>query len=68
MFLVFTLTPFSRGPPEKPFIIQLAKRFPAFTKYEISLLCSQESATGPYPEPAESSTQPYKLLRQYKFY
>jgi hypothetical protein len=41
---------------EEPPVAQLLKNFPVFYETEISLLCSQEHATGPSPEPAESST------------
>jgi hypothetical protein len=34
---------------------------------EGSLLCSQEPATGHYPEPDESSSQPLKLFIQNPF-
>jgi len=30
------------------------KKFPAFSEPEISVLCSQEPATGPRPEPSKS--------------
>jgi hypothetical protein len=31
---------------------------------EVSLLRSQETATGPYPEPYESSPHPYTLFHK----
>jgi len=38
------------------------QKYPAFLmKLEGSLLCSQKPATGPYPEPAESSS-PHRSL------
>jgi hypothetical protein len=42
---------------EKLTITQLVKQYPAFfMELEGSLPCSQKPATGPYPEPAESSS------------
>jgi hypothetical protein len=39
-------------------ITQLVKKFPAFLWDQGSLLCSQEAATGPYPEPDTSNSDP----------
>jgi hypothetical protein len=36
-------------------------------KTEILLLCSEEPATGPYPEPDDSSPHPQTLFRQGTF-
>jgi hypothetical protein len=36
-------------------VLSLSKNFPPFMKPEGSLLSSQESAIGPYPEPDESN-------------
>jgi hypothetical protein len=48
---------------EKLIITQLVKKYPAFfMEPEGSLLCSQKLATGPYPEPAESSSPHRSLL------
>jgi hypothetical protein len=47
---------------EKLIVTQLVKKYPAFfMEYEGSLPCSQKPATGPYPEPAESSL-PHRSL------
>lgn len=36
-------------------------------KPEVSVLCSQESATGHYPEPGESSLHPSTLFTEDQF-
>jgi hypothetical protein len=43
------------SPPWKKPAAQLLKNFATFMEPRISLLCSQEPSTGPYPEPDESS-------------
>jgi hypothetical protein len=52
------LTPWSRGFLEKLTVSQLVKKFPHFMEPEGSLPHSQEPATCPYPEPAQSSPCP----------
>jgi hypothetical protein len=53
---IYLLTLWSRIFFEKLIVIQLIKKYPAFfTEPEGSSPCSQKPATGPYPEPAESS-------------
>jgi hypothetical protein len=53
------LTQWSRVLLEKLMIIQLGKKFVSspFMELEGSLSCSQQLATGAYPEPDESSPQ-----------
>jgi hypothetical protein len=54
--LTHSLTPWCRILFEKLIVTQLIKKYPAFfMEPKVSLLCSQKPATGPYPEPAESS-------------
>jgi hypothetical protein len=46
----------------KVIVTQLVKKYPAsFMEPESSLPCSQKPTTGPYPEPAESSS-PHRSL------
>jgi hypothetical protein len=55
--LTHSLTPWCRTLFEKLIITQPVKKYPAFfMEPEGSLPCSQKPATGPYPEPAESSS------------
>jgi hypothetical protein len=54
-FTRYQLTPWSKVLLERPPVAQLFKNFSTFYGTEDSLLCSQEHATGPYPEPDESS-------------
>jgi hypothetical protein len=43
-------------------VTQLVKKYPDFfIEPEVSLPCSQKPTTGPYPEPAESSS-PHRSL------
>jgi len=55
------LTAWSRVLLEKLVVTQSRNSSP-FMKPEGSLLCSQEPATNPYPEPDESSPEPPSLL------
>jgi hypothetical protein len=43
-------------------VARLINKFPPFMEHEGSISCSQEPATGPHPEPDESSPQPHILL------
>jgi hypothetical protein len=47
---------------EKITVAYLVKKFPLFVEYVGSLPCSQEPATGPYPEPDESSPHLHALF------
>jgi hypothetical protein len=49
------LTTWSRVLHEKLTVTQLVKKFLIFMQLEGSLPCSQQPATGQYPEPDESS-------------
>jgi hypothetical protein len=54
------LTPWSRILFEQLIVTQILEKYPFFMEPEGSLPCSQKPATGPYPEPAESSSpHPY---------
>jgi hypothetical protein len=47
---------------DKLILTQLVKQYPVlFIEPEVLLLWSQEPVTGPYPEPAESSS-PHRFL------
>jgi hypothetical protein len=60
-FVTFTTnkqqTPWSKVILEKLIVAQLLKKFSTFLEPDGSLPCSQEPATGSYPEPDESSPQ-----------
>jgi len=47
-----------QGPLEKLIVTQLDKKFAHFMEPEGSLPCSQQPATGPFPEQDESSPHP----------
>jgi hypothetical protein len=58
----YLLTPWCRILFEKLIVTQLIKKNPAFLmEPEASSPCPQKPATGPYPEPAESSS-PHRSL------
>jgi hypothetical protein len=60
--LAYLITPWCRILCEKLIVTQLVKKYPAFfMEPEGSPPCSQKPATGPYPEPAESSS-PHRSL------
>jgi hypothetical protein len=60
--LTYSLTPWCRVLFEKLIVIQLVKKYPAFSmEPESSLPCLQKPATGPYPEPSKSSS-PHRSL------
>jgi hypothetical protein len=46
---------------------QLVRKFTAFMKPESSLLCSQEPATSPHPDPGESNPHPSTLFPSDQF-
>jgi len=48
-------------------VIQLVKKSPSLMESEVSLPCPQEPATGPYPEPDESSLYVPNLFNQVPF-
>jgi hypothetical protein len=55
--LTYLFIPLCRIFFEKLMVTQLVKQQPAFfMEPEVSLPCSQKPATGPYSEPAESSS------------
>jgi len=60
---VYLLTPWCRTIYEKLIRAQLVKKYPTFLmEPEGSPLRSQKPATGPHPEPAESSSPPRPYL------
>jgi hypothetical protein len=60
--VIYLLTTWCRTLFEKLIVTQIVKKYPAFfMEPEGSLPCSQKPATGPYPEPAESSS-PHRSL------
>jgi hypothetical protein len=59
--LTYLLTPWCRLLFQKLIVTKPVKKYPFFMEPEGSLPCSQKSATGPYPEPAESSS-PHRSL------
>jgi hypothetical protein len=60
-------TPRSRVLLEKLTVIQPVKKSPAFMETEGSSPRSQQPATGPYPEPDESSPHPPTLFSEDPF-
>jgi hypothetical protein len=62
--VTYLLTPWCRILFEKLKVIHLATKYPDFCmEPEGSLPCSQKPATGLHPEPAESSSFHFQLLR-----
>jgi hypothetical protein len=57
--IISLLIPWNRDPLENLAGFQVVKKFPAFIEPLGSLLHSQVSATGVYPEPARSSLGPH---------
>jgi len=57
------LTPWCRILFKKLTVTRLIKKYPFFMELKSSSPCSQKPATGPYPEPAESSS-PHRSLRE----
>jgi hypothetical protein len=56
LYASYLLTPWCRILFEKLIFTQFATKHSFFMEPEGSLLCSQKPSTGPYPEPAESSS------------
>jgi hypothetical protein len=50
LFIACEVTPWNRVCYEKPIVTWIVKNFTAFMETKDSLMCSQEPATGPYPE------------------
>jgi len=48
---ITNLAPWGKVVLEKLTVTQLVKKFPDFMKPKVPVLCSQDSTTGPYPEP-----------------
>jgi len=59
--LTHSLTPWCRTFFEKLIVTQLVKKYPFYIEPEGSLPYLQKPATGPYPEPGESSS-PHRSL------
>jgi hypothetical protein len=61
--MAVTLFPWSRVLLEKQKVAQLVNKFPVFfIEPGGPLSCSEQSATGPYPEPDESNPHPSTLF------
>jgi len=67
VFETTSLTPWIRVLLQKLTVTQLVKKLPHFLELEGSLLCSQEPAPDPCPEPHVSSQHPHALFFKTKF-